>query len=559
MKQTPTGIPREISPRQARWERYFHDTLLAIGSIYALTLLIFLLHLATRLPDSLLIYLPIILALASTRGSYAALLAALMAFFSFDFFFVAPLYSLIIAKLADFLALIVFLVTAITTSQLTSALRKYAAQARRRERETRILYNLVQETNRAENMEEQLRIFVRSLVDVFSTWKVHDCLLLLPAENGTFPLQIRARPQKSPTDLSPTEQKLAAQVVAQAHTIDSRVHLFGLHTAEAPADQAKNEPASDWRDCSVRLLPLKMQQEVLGVLCLLVGDGSQLLSIDNDPSLENEQPTPQAIFLRVFLEQAVALIARGRLQRESLRIKVLQETDALRAALLSSVSHDLRTPLSAIMTAATSLQQRDAQWDEETRQSQAQLIEHEAKRLNRLVENLLDMSRIEAGALHPNKVLYPLDELIRDVLGRLHTLLQDRPLHLSLPVDLPAVELDYMQIDQVVTNLLENAARYTPPGSAIDIEMLSQRQWVEVRIADCGPGIPLSECEHIFDKFYRVLGNGHRGSGLGLTVCKGFIEAHGGHIWVEPRNEGGAVFCFTLPHNTMESKEQWAI
>jgi two-component system, OmpR family, sensor histidine kinase KdpD len=556
MKHTETLLSREASLKQPRWERYLQDTLLALVSIYVLTLIIFLLHLPARIPDSLLIYLPVILALASARGSYAALLAALLAFFSFDFFFVAPLYSLIIAKLADFMALIVFLVTAVTTGQLTSTLRKYAEQAHRRERETRILYNLVQETNRAGDIERQLRVFVDSLVDVFSTWNVYDCLLLLPDEKGTFTRQIRTTRPEAQLQLSLAEQELIAQVVSQMRPGASHVHLFGLRVPEQLASEAQSKREQYSLACSVRLLPLKTPQEVLGVLCVLIADDSQLLLIDTDLNIGNGQPSAQAVFLRVFLEQAVALIERGRLQHESLRIKVLQETDTLRAALLSSVSHDLRTPLSAIMTAATSLQHVDAQWDDEERQSQAQLIEHEAKRLNRLVENLLDMSRIEGGALRPNKMLYPLDELIRDVLGRLYLLLQSRPLQLSLPADLPPVELDYMQIDQVVTNLLENVARYTPAGSAIDIELLSQREWIEVRIADRGPGIALNEREQIFDKFYRVLGGKSRGSGLGLTVCQGLIEAHGGHIWVEPRDEGGAVFCFTLPQSTMEIKEQ---
>lgn len=552
-EQAEIGVTQKMPLKQPRWERYIQDTLLVLASIYMLTLIIFLLHLPTRIADSLLIYLPVILALASTRGSYAALLAALIAFFSFDFFFVAPLYSLIIAKLADFMALIVFLVTAVTTGQLTSALRKYAEQARRRERETRMLYNLVQETNRAGDMEQQLRVFVDSLVKVFSVWHISDCVLLLPDEKGAFTTQIRTSQTEKHIALSPAEQELVDLVVVQACTIDSRIHLFGLRHSEQLRNVDKSAQAAHSLAYSVRLLPLKASQEVLGVLCLLVADASPLLSIDNDHSQEMGQPTSQAVFLRMFLEQAVALIERGRLQHESLRIKVLQETDTLRAALLSSVSHDLRTPLAAIMTAATSLQHANAQWDDEGRQSQVLLIEHEAKRLNRLVENLLDMSRIEGGALRPNKILYPLDELIRDVLGRLYPLLQGRQLQLSSPTHLPPVELDYMYIDQVVTNLLENATRYTPTGSAIDIEMLSRRECVEVRIADRGPGIPRNEYERIFDKFYRVFGGTPGGSGLGLTVCKGLIEAHGGRIWVEPRNEGGAVFCFTLPQNTMET------
>jgi two-component system sensor histidine kinase KdpD len=260
----------------------------------------------------------------------------------------------------------------------------------------------------------------------------------------------------------------------------------------------------------------------------------------------------------MFLEQAVALIERGHFQQESLRIGVLQQTDTLRAALLSSVSHDLRTPLSAIMTAATSLQLKEAPLDEEAQQSLALLIEQEAKRLNRLVENLLDMSRIESGALRPQKVYYLLDEVVRDVMGRLYPLLQGRAVQLSLPDNLPGVDLDYIQIDQVVTNLLENAARHTPAGSPLNIDLRAQGEWVQVRIADRGPGIPEAERARIFDPFYRVLGNSNgqaRGSGLGLAVCQGLVKAHGGHIWVEPREGGGAAFYFTLPLKKAQGKE----
>ncbi|HEY0756604.1 MAG TPA: ATP-binding protein [Ktedonobacteraceae bacterium] len=542
--------------RQISWKRYLWDTFLAFGSIFVLTLVVSLLNLSARIPDSLLIYLPAILVLASTRGNYAALLAALLAFFTFDFFFVMPFYSLIITKLTDFMALIVFLVTAVMTGQLASALRKYAEQARRRAEETRILYNLMQETSRAGDMEHQLRIFVNTLIDVFAPWKVPNCLLLLPDAKGAFVRQIRTVQSEQYVPLAFVEQELVARVVAQARPLESRTHLFGLWLAELAAGKGKGKQEPCDLTWFVHLLPLKTHQEVLAVLCLLVTDEEQLLAID-DPSLEHAQSTPQAVFLRVFLEQALALIERSRLQQENLRIKMLQETDALRVSLLSSVSHDLRTPLSAIMTAATSLQHTDAHWDVDSWQGQAYLIEHEAKRLNRLVENLLDMSRIEAGALRPNKVLYPLDELIRDVLGRMDLFLQGRPLQLSLPVDLPPVELDYMQIDQIVTNLLENAVRYTPANSAIDIELLNQRECIEIRIADRGPGVASEENEHIFDKFYRVMGSTPGGSGLGLTVCKGLVEAHGGTIWVETRREGGAIFCFTLPHNnTMEKKEQ---
>ena len=252
------------------------------------------------------------------------------------------------------------------------------------------------------------------------------------------------------------------------------------------------------------------------------------------------------------------MIERGQLRREILHNKVLQQTDTLRAALLSSVSHDLRTPLTTIKTAASSLQQKDVQLDEDVRNTFALAIERESDRLNRLVENLLDMSRIEGGALYPRKVWYPLDEIMYSVLGRMQPFLVGRTIKTYIPEDLPPVSVDYVQIGQVVTNILENALRYTPVGSPIDVSIQVQEEQMQVRIADRGPGVSPVEREHIFDKFYRVHREPHaadhdRGSGLGLAVCKGLVEAHDGRIWVETRDGGGAIFCFTLP---MESGEQ---
>ncbi|HEY6539524.1 MAG TPA: ATP-binding protein, partial [Ktedonobacteraceae bacterium] len=175
----------------------------------------------------------------------------------------------------------------------------------------------------------------------------------------------------------------------------------------------------------------------------------------------------------------------------------------------------------------------------------------EADRLNRLVANLLDMSRIEAGVLKPEKEWYPLDELIHDVLGRMQPMLQGREVHTDIPDDLPPIELDYLQIDQVLTNLLENATRHTPPGSPIDMSVKVCDDSIMVSVADRGPGVPSADAERIFDKFYRVLNSEKAarttGSGLGLAVSRGLIEAHGGRIWVENRPGDGAIFQFTLP------------
>jgi two-component system sensor histidine kinase KdpD len=211
--------------------------------------------------------------------------------------------------------------------------------------------------------------------------------------------------------------------------------------------------------------------------------------------------------------------------------------------------------LTAIKASASSLLQEDVQWDQQTRRGFAQTIEREADRLNRLVSNLLDMSRIEEGALRPEKELYSLKSLIYDVLDRLQPLLKEHNVEVKLPDDLLLVEIDYMQIDQVITNLFENAARYTPAGTEIEIvaskqALVGQGEAIVVEVKDHGPGLARGEHERIFDKFYRVLtvhAGRPGGSGLGLSVCKGIIEAHGGQIRATTTAGGGLTVTFQLP------------
>ncbi len=537
-----------------RWNQYLFDSLLGIAGALLVTFIIYLFHLYPRIPNISLLYILVVLALASTRGLYAAIVTSVIAFLSFDFFLVPPYYTLNIAKIDEWLALFIFLVTAIITGQLASALSQRAEQAKRREYETRILYELVRDTNREENLEQQLNIIARGIVDVFSSWGVRDCAIFLPDSGGKLVLQGSARQPVDQVKLLPDEEATAAWVMAQSQTVE--LHDVALtpprSTGYAPRAVVRSTGVGQSARRYIRLMPLKVGQKVVGVLRLSIEDDPRLFAVERSLGVEQERSNPRMAFFWAFVDQAAAMIERARLRRESLRVEVLQRTDELRAALLSSVSHDLRTPLASIKAAASSLLQEDVQWDEEARRGFALAIERESDRLNRLVENLLDMSRIEGGALQPEKEWYPIDELIHDVLGRLQPELQGREVTLDLPADLPPVELDYMEIDQVLTNLIENAARYTPAGSPIEIGAQVEGDHIVVSVADRGPGIPLSDLARIFDKFYRVKNiqtkSPHTpGSGLGLAVSRGMVEAHGGLIWAENRKGGGAIFRFTLP------------
>ena len=542
------------------WQQYLLDTVVAFVGTMLVTGIIAVFQLYPRIPNISIAYLLVILALASTRGRYASILSSLVAFLSFDFFLVPPLYVFTISSIEEWIALFVFLVTAILTSQLAVTLRQRVEQSHLRERETRTLYDLVRVTNREDEPEQQLHVIAVAIVDVFSSWGVHDCAILQPDASGTLRVQASAYQPAEQIMLSSDEKAIASWVMTHGRSMglyddDSLATTTSARFVQRVVVRITKDGRTVRR--SLRLIPLKTGQQVVGVLRLRILDDSSQLAKDEKLEEDQDQPNARTAFFWTFLEQASSLIERARLRRENLRIAVLQRTDELRAALLSSVSHDLRTPLASIKAAASSLLQEDVQWDEETKRSFARSIEREADRLNRLVSNLLDMSRIEDGALKPEKELYMIPELIQDVLGRLQPLLHGRIVQTQVATDLPPVELDYMQIDQVLTNLIENAVRYTPKDSPIEVSAHCEGAQIVISVADRGPGIPSGDLDRVFDKFYRVLDGkqttGHpAGSGLGLAVSKGLVEAHGGRIWAEPREGGGVVFSVSLPLGVME-------
>jgi two-component system sensor histidine kinase KdpD len=415
----------------------------------------------------------------------------------------------------------------------------------------------VSATTSEDSLERQLSIVSHSIVNIFSPDGIRDCTVLLPDKEGKSILQAYAVQAMEQEKYSSDEEAIAALVMAQGQTVDMHPGSVSLQAIEKSTNEGVRQVVTTERkeDHFVRMVPLKIGQRVVGVVRLVVSEEARSFAELQGLGVEREQSYHRHAFFWTFLDQAASIIERARLRQENLQVELLQRTDALRAALLSSVSHDLRTPLASIKAGASSLLQEDVQWDEDARHSFVLAIENEADRLNRLVGNLLDMSRIEGGALKPEKEWYPIDELLHDVFGHMQTLLQGRPVHTVIPDNLPPVELDYLQMDQVLTNLIENAVRYTPSASPIEIGVEVVDGQMMVSVADRGPGIPPEDMERIFDKFYRVLGvqrQGTIGSGLGLAVCRGLVEAHGGRIWAENRLGGGAIFKFMLPLRKVE-------
>jgi two-component system sensor histidine kinase KdpD len=250
-----------------------------------------------------------------------------------------------------------------------------------------------------------------------------------------------------------------------------------------------------------------------------------------------------------FAAQASLVISKARSDEERRRLEVVEESDQLKSALLNAVSHDLRTPLASIKASATALLLSDSTWTVEEGREFLQAIDHEADRLNRLVGNLLDLSRIEAGVLRPVLEWYDVHEVIETIRPHVRPLVGDHPFRIDVQVGTPLIQVDLPRLEELIINLVENAVKYTPIASGIELNVWQEGEEMVLAVVDHGPGIPEGQRQRVFETFYQARRQGDRqpGSGLGLAICRGVAQAHGGSIVVEETPGGGASFIVRLP------------
>jgi two-component system sensor histidine kinase KdpD len=283
-------------------------------------------------------------------------------------------------------------------------------------------------------------------------------------------------------------------------------------------------------------LPLAGSEATIGVLALLPVNPLRVFVPEQQKLLET------------FASQIALALERAQLGESAKVSELAAESERLRNALLAAISHDLRTPLASIVGASSSLAERGERMSAQDRGELARAIHAEAQRMSGLIDNVLDMARLQSGAASLNRQWHPLEELVGATIKRLERTLAEHRVQTHLPPDLPVVNVDGVLIGQVLANLLENAAKYTPPGTTISISAEAGPDEVVVSVADEGPGLPPGEEERIFDKFHRAAPEGAQsGVGLGLSICKAIVQAHGGTIAAENLPAGGAVFRFTLP------------
>lgn len=484
---------------------------LAAAGVAAFTGLVAAVRAMAAIPNLFVVYLLPVMFAAVTWGWWSALVAAVLSFLAFDFFFVEPVGTFTVSNPDEWVSLVLFLAVAAVTSNLAARERFRREEARRRADEATLLYDLSR-TLSGGGSQQALSSLAERLRRAFGLAGV---AVLLSQPDG---------------------RTTAAASAGEADAADSATQLLGRPGGGRHRHLGRRitiRGRGGERRTTALAVPLHVGERPIGTLRLV---GRRTFSDD------------ETRLIATVADQVAAALERERLREEAQQAEILRRTDELRQALLSSVSHDLRTPLASIKASAGSLLQPGVDWSEADRTSFLRTIDRESDRLNRLVANLLDMSRIEGGALRPQADWYDLGELAREVLARLAGQLHGRRVLLEASDELPPIEIDYLMIDQVLTNLIENAARYTPPDRPIEVRIRAEPDRMTTEVVDHGPGIPPGERARVFDKFYRLNPRGKTsGSGLGLAVSRGLIEAHGGRLWADETPGGGATFGFELP------------
>jgi len=457
-----------------------------------------------------LIFLISVLATAVSYGLWASLFACLLSVLAYNFFFLPPLYTFTINDPENVVTLVVFAVVAVVGSNLAARVRAQALSARTRARTTEELYQFSRKLAGAAALDDVLWATAHQIALMLKLRVV----LLIP-ENETL-------------------------VVAAGYPPDDSLDDADLAAAKWAWVNAK--PAGRGADTlpgAKRLfMPMQTGRQLVGVV-----------GIDRDTPGPLLTPDQQRL-LDALIDQAALAMERVKLVQDVDRARLEAETDKLRSALLTSISHDLRTPLASILGSVTSLLSEQTSLGTEEREALLHTIRDEAERLNRFIGNLLDMTRLEAGSLRPNAVYVDLSDVVGAAIARASRILAAHGVEFDIAAGLPMLSIDMVLFEQVLFNLLDNAAKYSPLGSEIRVTAWQVNGTVRLQVFDEGDGIPPEDVERVFDKFYRVRRGDRRraGTGLGLAICRGFVEAMGGTITAANRpDRNGAVFTVSLP------------
>jgi two-component system sensor histidine kinase KdpD len=460
-------------------------------------------------PDLVMLFLLFVGITAALFGRGPSILASALSVLAYNFFFVEPHHTFQVHDQRNLLTFAMMFIVGLATSALTTRIRRQAAEARAREERTAALYDLSRDLGSALDKKQVADVATRHAADFCGG----TARVFLPDASGMIATTAETCPD-APSD----GYEASAVRWAFEHT---RPAGLGTHTVP---------------EARVVCVPLRsgLGRENLGVLSL-APQGAAPLSVE------------QRHFVEAFARQVALAFERARLADAAKAAALRAKTEEMRSSLLSAVSHDLRTPLGAITGAATTLRDDAGTMEPRERAELLETICEEADRLERLVRNLLDMTRLESGTLEVKREWVPLEEIVGAALNRLEAQLAGRPIRTKLSPELPLVSADPVLLEQVFINLLENARKHTPSGTPIEIGARAGSSMTIIDVADRGPGLPQGSESRVFERFFRAGSTRVPGAGLGLAICRGIVEAHGGTITAENRDGGGALFRMVLP------------
>ncbi len=486
-----------------------------------------------------LIYVLLLFGVGLGYGVGPAIASALLAFVLTDFLFYPPYFTFLVAKTPHLLGLLFFLAVAVVAGWVGARLRAYTEEARREARRASMLYDLNRALTSDVTLDQVLTSIARGVVEVYGARAAR---VLVPDELEPIRFAERAAwpAERKPLDRQETrvaQRVFETGVVTGRGTAGRRV--FTPHGPDAPVRSVEVSPGDD-----LLFVPIETSDGRIGVLEVAGRPGGGRFGGEDERMLKS------------FADQAALAVQRTRLIEEATRSRALEESNALKSALLAAVSHDLRTPLAAIKMSASTLHDTTIELNDASRRELLEGIEESTDWLALLVDNLLDLSRIEGGALRPDRDWYDLSDLVNNVVNQMHRQLAHHRVRLDIPDDLPLASIDYVQVSQVLTNLLGNAVKYSEPGSEIEVavDIDPSGDGVRVVVRDHGRGIAPGDLAHVFEAFYRAPANSSIvGTGVGLAICKGLVEAHGGSITASSSVGEGTTMTVRLPLEARDS------
>ena len=488
-----------------RWPRYAWAVVVTIAA----TLVGMAMSPAFELANIVMVYLLAVAIVAARFGRGPAILASVLGVATFDFFFVPPQLTFAVSDVQYLLTFAIMLIVALLISGLTSSVRLQATVAGHRERRTAMLYAMSRELAATRGQEAMASVAARHVSEVFDSQVV----VLLPDAQG----RIRYPRGES------VSSSLRGADLSVAQWVHDHGRPAGLGTDTLPGTEALH-------------LPLQGSQAVLGVLGVLPANPRRVLLPE------------QFHLLETFAGQLALALERAQLAEHAQQASIDAETEGLRNALLAAISHDLRTPLAVIAGASSSLAEKGERMSAEERRALASSIYEQSREMSKLVTNVLEMTRLEADGIALDRDWHSIGEIAGSVLHRLRERLARHTVRVELPAELPLVRVDATLVEQVFANLLENAAKFTPPGTTVTLRATVRDSELDVSVEDSGPGLPPGDPDRLFAKFHRGRAEGAiAGAGLGLAICRAIVHLHGGRIWAERRPQGGAAFRFTLP------------